>query len=284
MTYPKTMLEKFNETDGRGDVLSLAREDVARLYALPVEIYAPIVHALFGWFLNGDANTLDDPRDNAMLEGFKEHQLANAWKRKAFLEKQNANANMRRSQKAMASHGNPTRQVKEEDEDKDKVNKSLSSSVGVKRSRTDAATFTPDSGDSVRMTPAKARKFLAMNVPDGRISTIPCFINPNGRVNAFYLELFAEGVSSSDRIGMVSDLLHEELSESEREKVRKSFDEVLEDRLETMESERLDGFDAALMKAYYDTLDGGCRNPDALVIDRINKTISAKRTLAKDGK
>lgn len=106
------MLERFNATDGRGDVLSFSREDAARLAELPLEIAAPILHALLKWFLTGEDIPLDDPRDRAMLAGFKEHQLGNAARRGKFLNDQKAKSDMavkaRRNANPRDTHGTPT--------------------------------------------------------------------------------------------------------------------------------------------------------------------------------
>lgn len=76
----------------RGDVLSIAREDAARLAALPVEMFAPPFHALLRWFLGEDAESvrksLKDPRDVMILEGLIEHQRGNAKRRGDYLTMQ----------------------------------------------------------------------------------------------------------------------------------------------------------------------------------------------------
>ena len=81
----KTMLEAFEETGGRGDVLSLPRKAVASLAKLPMDGLAPMLQQLFRWFLDGDETHLVDPFADAMLEGLKEQQLQNATRRKAYL-------------------------------------------------------------------------------------------------------------------------------------------------------------------------------------------------------
>lgn len=178
------MLERFNATDGRGDVLSFSREDAARLAELPLEIAAPILHALLRWFLTGEEVQLDDPRDRAMLAGFKEHQLGNAARRGKFLndqkEKSDKAVQARKERNLRDTHGTPTdnprdTQVidKAKAEDKDEVSKSLSSVEGDK-TRADAALV-----PSLSVTEAK--KILAMDAPD--ISSHREMKTPSGKEN-----------------------------------------------------------------------------------------------------
>lgn len=87
-TDSKTMLEAFEETGGRGDVLSLPLAYLKRMQAVPFERFAPIIYQLFKWFVTGDNTPLDDPLANAELEGLKVEQLQNAVRRKAFLVEQ----------------------------------------------------------------------------------------------------------------------------------------------------------------------------------------------------
>ena len=104
-----SMLERFNATDGRGDILSFSLEDAARLAELPLEIVAPLFHALLRWFVSGEDIPLTDPRDRAMLAGFKEHQRANAARRGAFLEGQAAKSRIaveaKRERNPREAHG-----------------------------------------------------------------------------------------------------------------------------------------------------------------------------------
>ena len=76
----------------RGDVLSIIKEDAARLAALPVDMFSPPFHALLRWFLGEDAEavrkSLTDPRDLMLLDGLMEHQRANAKRRGDFLTSQ----------------------------------------------------------------------------------------------------------------------------------------------------------------------------------------------------
>ena len=176
MRNPKTQLEIFLENGGRGDVLSLSKEDIARVYKLPKRIYAPIIHALMKWFMTGERVTLSDPRDDGMLEGFIEHQKANANKRREYLEKQlelaNRSVASRKANQAAGkprlNHGStmvqpPLNQIKEKEEEKDEVMNSFSSSVRENRAPVDTA---PVSLDSVE----DAKKLLMMLAPpiDGK--------------------------------------------------------------------------------------------------------------------
>lgn len=84
-TDNKTMLEAFEETGGRGDVLSLPLSYLKRMQAVPFDWFASVLHQLFKWFVSGDETPLEDPIANAELEGLKEEQRKNALRRKAFL-------------------------------------------------------------------------------------------------------------------------------------------------------------------------------------------------------
>ena len=81
----QTMLEAFEETDGRGDVLSIPREYLVLMKAVPYERFAPIFYQFIKWFVDGDDTPLEEPLANAELEGLKEHQRQNALRRRAFL-------------------------------------------------------------------------------------------------------------------------------------------------------------------------------------------------------
>lgn len=71
-----TRLEAFDAE--RGDVVSLAREDVARLYGGGPKIGGRILWEFFGWFLGVEDSHMKDPRDEMLLAGLKEHQRKNA--------------------------------------------------------------------------------------------------------------------------------------------------------------------------------------------------------------
>ena len=71
-----TRLETFDAE--RGDVVSLAREDVARLYGGGPKIGGRILWEFFGWFLGVEDSHMKDPRDEMLLAGLKEHQRKNA--------------------------------------------------------------------------------------------------------------------------------------------------------------------------------------------------------------
>ena len=121
-----------SEIDGfdveRGDVVSLAREDIMRLFMAGLEIGGPILWAFFDWFLNKNNVAMNDIRDNMVLEGLKEHQRGNAARRYEYLCKQYK----RRTGKDKAAnehgqpwsttdnHGQPRTQVEVEEEVKEK--------------------------------------------------------------------------------------------------------------------------------------------------------------------
>ena len=165
-----SMLERFNATGGRGDVLSFSREDAARLAELPLEIAAPILHALLKWFLTGEDVRLDDPRDRAMLAGFKEHQLGNAARRGKFLndqkEKSDKAVQARKERNPRDTHGTPTDNPRETQviakakaKDKEQVKDSLSL-VGDKLQNG----LTPSA--LVPLSAEEAKKVLAMYVKE----------------------------------------------------------------------------------------------------------------------
>lgn len=171
----KTMLEAFEETEGRGDVLSISREDLVRLKAVPFERFAPIFYQLFKWFVDGDETPLEDPVANAMLEGYKEHQRINARRRKAFLIAQQEKINKRWKKNecvnTMEYHGkskgsrriprNTTEyqvKAKAKAEVKEEAKDSSSFTVGDEESRTDAAPPSP-------LSVAEAKKELMILAP-----------------------------------------------------------------------------------------------------------------------
>lgn len=101
----------------RGDVLSIIKEDAARLAALPVGMFAPPFHALLKWFLGEDAEavrkSLTDPRDLMLLDGLMEHQRANAQRRGDYLTKQRDKSLIAKKCRDAArvprdTHGTPT--------------------------------------------------------------------------------------------------------------------------------------------------------------------------------
>ena len=75
MAY-KSKIERFDIL--RGDVVSLPKEDVARLYACGVEICGPILWTFFGYILGGELPHMNDKRDDAILQGLIAHQRHNA--------------------------------------------------------------------------------------------------------------------------------------------------------------------------------------------------------------
>lgn len=158
-----SMLERFNATDGRGDVLSFSREDAARLAELPLEIAAPILHALLKWFLTGEEVPLSDPRDRAMLAGFKEHQLGNAARRGKFLNDQKEKSDKAVQARKERTHGTPAdnpreTQVIDKAKDKEQVKVSLSL-VGDKMQDG----LTPSA--LVPLSVEDSRKILAIDAP-----------------------------------------------------------------------------------------------------------------------
>ena len=101
----------------RGDVLSIIKEDAARLAALPVEMFSPPFHALLRWFLGEEAEavrkSLTDPRDLMLLDGLMEHQRANAQRRGDYLTKQRDKSLIAKKCRDAArvprdTHGTPT--------------------------------------------------------------------------------------------------------------------------------------------------------------------------------
>lgn len=110
----QSQLDRFDWE--RGDVLSIAREDAARLAALPVKMFAPPFHALLRWFLGEDAESvrkgLCDPRDVMLLNGLMEHQKGNAKRRGDYLTKQREKSLVAKSRRDSTkvprnSHGTP---------------------------------------------------------------------------------------------------------------------------------------------------------------------------------
>lgn len=178
-----SMLERFNATGGRGDVLSFSREDAARLAELPLEIAAPILHALLKWFLTGEDVRLDDPRDRAMLAGFKEHQLGNAARRGKFLndqkEKSDKAVQARKERNPRDTHGTPTdnpreTQVIDKAKDKDSVKEKSLSLAG---DGTERGGLTPPVCPSP-LSAEEAKKVLAMDAKV--ISSHPEVMNKSG--------------------------------------------------------------------------------------------------------
>lgn len=100
----QSQLDRFDWE--RGDVLSIAREDAARLAALPVEMFAPPFHAILRWFLGEDAEAvskgLTDPRDKMLFDGLREHQRTNAQRRGDFLASQREKSLIAKSQRDSA--------------------------------------------------------------------------------------------------------------------------------------------------------------------------------------
>lgn len=121
MTY-QSELDRFDPD--RGDVLSISKEDATELANLPGEIALPIIHALLRYFALGKPGdpmpTMKDPRDNAMLARYIEHQRKNAARRADFLARQRENANNgwakrkaadKGKKDATGCHGIPRQQV-----------------------------------------------------------------------------------------------------------------------------------------------------------------------------
>jgi len=88
----ETRLALFNRMEGRGDILSIAVEDGAKLAALPKDMFADIYYPLFQWWIKGVDTSFDDPRNQMLFEGLKTHQLENAVKRGTSLKNWVANA------------------------------------------------------------------------------------------------------------------------------------------------------------------------------------------------
>lgn len=258
------MLERFNATDGRGDVLSISREDAARLHELPLEIYGPIFHALLGWFLTGKETHLDDPRDRAMLAGFKEHQLGNAARRGKFLNDQKEKSDKAVQARRERTHGTSTdnprdTQVKDKAkaEDKDEVSKSLSSVDGAERDG-----LKPPVCPSLSVTEAK--KILAMDAPE--ISSHKGMQTSSGRPNDQGLKFHTANADKA--MLMVATAIYPN-----------ALDEIGDDAADTLQSV-LDGEDHDcyedwdLPKSFHKTPIGGFLKSAFSISDEICKAYS----------
>ena len=159
----------------RGDVLSIAREDAARLAALPVEMFSPPFHALLCWFLGEEAESvrksLNDPRDKMLLDGLMEHQRQNAQRRGDYLTMQRDKSMLAKKRRDSAkvprdTHGTPV---------DTSISISRSLSISDKTSTTNEGVARPlaappvvtDGGDviTIRGKSYQPRQVLAMLAP-----------------------------------------------------------------------------------------------------------------------
>ena len=281
----QTMLEAFEETGGRGDVLSIPREDLLRLKAVPLKRFAPIFNQLIKWFVDGDETPLEDPLANAMLEGFKEHQRVNAKRRLAFLKKQAASAKKGAEARwgtSQNAHGQPTAtrgqprvaqvKAKAKAEAKEEA-KAISSfaSVGDGASRAVAAPPTP-------ISVKEAKKFLAMDAP--QISSLPGMQTAKGQATRLCLTLLSDDIDKV--VKAVGDKILDRESEDDYEDTCDTFDDPIISMAERMEAiGKLDVFRKVLVKAMVDSEADGVDNPAAFVMARCKKGVEAIQATTK---
>ena len=253
------MLERFNATNGRGDVLSFSREDAARLAELPLEIAAPILHALLKWFLTGEDVPLNDPRDRAMLAGFKEHQLGNAARRGKFLndqkeksdkavqtrkERSSRDAHGTSTDNPRDTHGTPTdnprdTQVidKAKAKDKEQVKASLSLVGDKMQNGLTPSALVPPSAE-------EAKKILAMDAPP--IASHPETTTNNGKMLNADGNRFATGTLEAAMFSVGTKIYPNALNEVS--------EEVAETLQEVLDSENHDALeDLDLPKSFFKT-------------------------------
>ncbi len=278
----QTMLEAFEETGGRGDVLSIPREDLLRLKAVPLKRFAPIFHQLIKWFVDGDETPLEDPLANAMLEGFKEHQRVNAKRRLAFLKKQAASAKKGAEARwgtSQNAHGQPTAtrgqprvaqvkaQAKAEAKEEAKASSSFAS-VGDGASRAYAAPPTP-------LSVEEAKKFLAMDAP--QISTLPGMRTAKDRPTQLCMTLLDGDID--DAVKAVGDrILDREMEDEQTD----TFDDPIISMAERMDAiGKLGVFRKILAKAMVDSETDDVDNPAAFVMARCKKGVEAIQATTK---
>ena len=269
-TDRKTMLEAFEETDGRGDVLSIPREDLVRLKAVPFERFAPIFYQLFKWFVDGDETPLEDPIANAMLEGMKEEQRQNALRRKAFLVAQANRAKKGAEVRWSNAHGQPwlpvVAQPKPKPEPKLKPKQSLGSGGGG-ASLANAAPPTP-------FRVKEAKKFLAMNAQ--QISTFPG-MTVNGKPTMRCIQLLTADVD--DAVELIGN---EIFGDDRDEETCTTFDEPIAEMARRMEAVgKEDVFRKVLVKAMVDSEAEDVENPAAFVMARCKRGEAAIMAMKK---
>lgn len=288
-TNNRTMLDAFNETDGRGDVLSIPREDLVRLKAVPLERFAPIFHQLFKWFVDGDETELEDPIANAMLEGFKEHQRKNAVRRKAFLVEQsirakkgaearwsrpqNANGHTKNakdarghSEEAKNAHWHPRNaQVKAKAKVEAKVDSTLGL-VGDGLTRAIAASPTPIPVD-------EAKKFLAMDAP--QISSLAGMKTANGNPTTLCTSLI--GADVYDAVELVgNEIFDRDGDGDDGDETYQTFDTPIGEMAERAEEVGKENvFRRVLAKAMVDSWADGVENRAAFVMARCKRGLAA---------
>ena len=279
-TNNRTMLDAFNETDGRGDVLSIPREDLVRLKAVPIERFAPIFHQLFKWFVDGDETELEDPIANAMLEGFKEHQRKNAVRRKAFLLSQQDKINQRWKKQNQrntteyngkprntAEHPRNTKayQVKAKAKVEAKVDSTLDL-VGDGLTRAIAASPTPIPVD-------EAKKFLAMDAP--QISSLAGMKTANGNPTTLCTSLI--GADVYDAVELVgNEIFDRDGDGDDGDETYRTFDTPIgemAERAEEVGKEKV--FRRVLAKAMVDSGADGVENRAAFVMARCKRGLAA---------
>ena len=279
-TNNRTMLDAFNETDGRGDVLSIPREDLVRLKAVPIERFAPIFHQLFKWFVDGDETELEDSIANAMLEGFKEHQRKNAVRRKAFLLSQQDKINQRWKKQNQrntteyngkprntAEHPRNTKayQVKAKAKVEAKVDSTLDL-VGDGLTRAIAASPTPIPVD-------EAKKFLAMDAP--QISSLAGMKTANGNPTTLCTSLI--GADVYDAVELVgNEIFDRDGDGDDGDETYRTFDTPIgemAERAEEVGKEKV--FRRVLAKAMVDSGADGVENRAAFVMARCKRGLAA---------
>lgn len=261
-----SMLERFNATDGRGDVLSFSREDAARLAELPLEIAAPILHALLKWFLTGEEVPLNDPRDRAMLAGFKEHQLSNAARRGKFLNDQKEKSDKAVQARKERTHGTPADNPREtqvidkaKDKDKEQVKVSLSLVGDKMQDGLTPSALVPPSAEEATTT-------LAMDAPP--ITSHAEATTKDGKhLNAEGCR-FANGTPEAAVISVGTKIYPDALNEVS--------DEVAETLQEVLAGENEDTIDALeLPKSFFKTPLGSFVKSAFAIYDEIYSAYSA---------
>ena len=272
-----TMLEAFDETGGRGDALTLSRESLVALAGVPAEVFAPIFHRLFQWFVSGDDTPLADPLANALLEGMKEHQRKNATKRRAYLVAQAEKGRRSAEQRsATVNRGQPrstkSNQAKAKAEAKDiSVSDSISFASGaVRKERAGRAALAP------ALSVSGARRFLAMNAP--QVCSLEEMQNESGKANAWCLEFLKADLA--DAVRMVG----ERVSGGNGERNASTFDQPIMNVILGSDSPDAESaFRRSLAKAMVDAKNDDVKNPPAFIIARINKCAAALAALNAKG-
>lgn len=281
----KTMLEAFEETDGRGDVLSIPREYLVRMKAVPYERFAPIFYQLIKWFVDGDKTPLEDPLANAELEGMKEEQRKNALRRRAFLVEQsnrakkgaearwgtrNARGQPRASTVGRGQPRDAQPKPKPKPEPKLEQRESLGS-VGDGASRANAAPPTP-------ISVKDAQKFLAMNAP--QISTLPGMRTAKGQATALCMTLIGGEIDKA--VEAAGNRILDRETEDDYEDTYSTFDAPIISMAERMDAIGKESeFRRILAKAMVDSEDDEVDNPAAFVMARCKKGMEAILALNK---